>query len=256
MDDKEESKLEDEERVRREFFLGENTEHIEKLYREQLSGSQDQLNEAYKSYRKKNYPYGKYWTMEDLEYAFIKGKIFVLSFPVTLTVLSIFFFILAVTWLISFVIIISTWINSGTFQMMDLGLYLFLFFVLEIPLVTIIIGLSFERRRVLVIGPSGVYYRKVIKTGYFRWSDVIAWKGSTITQTGPKRSLITFAKVMVRVSGETIYFKSSSYSLKEFAKKLKLQMFLKLFQTYSELAILVRNSKTIGTSDWKDRLNN
>lgn len=195
-----------------------------------------------------------------------------LSFTVASTVIFIIFFILAVGYLTFFVINTSFGIITGTFQISELGFYLFFFLILEIPAFLISLRFFLERRRFLAIGPSGVYYRKIMKTGYFRWGNVIAMKGKIITKIGlgPKTATVTVAKVMIRLSGENIYFESSNYSHKEFAKKIKLQMFLNLFQTYSELAFRVRilkNSESKRssenalndfsskkTSDWKKQI--
>ena len=93
------------------------------------------------------------------------------------------------------------------------------------------------KRIFLVIGPLGVYYQKILKKGYFQWTE------ATITEKGIKdirgrygQKMYTTAIVKIRIqNGKKVQFISNQYRNKEFVKHVKKFMFLRLFQIYSEL---------------------
>lgn len=185
----------------------------------------EELKEAYKDYKKGKYTFGNYGTGDQIERAFLDGKIFVLRASNSVWCLLVVFltpvpFLFLSIGGASFSFLLNYW---GIIFMIT-GIFIFL--------------LIFElKRNFLVIGPSGVYYRRVIKTGYFQWSKVNLAKASIHTrQARYDTSLVTSALVTIILpTGKKIEFSSIRYQSKEFVRKAKRAMFLRLFQIYSEL---------------------
>ncbi|MFX0181180.1 MAG: hypothetical protein ACFE78_13420, partial [Candidatus Hodarchaeota archaeon] len=120
----------------------------------------EELKEAYKSYKKGEYTFGKYWTGDQIEKAFLDGKIFVLKGSIKIF-LPIVLLIVIPVFVFFFIMIIDEeyFIISISISIPLAG------FLILIVCVTII-------RWFVVVGPSGVYYRNVIKRGYFQWKSV------------------------------------------------------------------------------------
>ena len=89
-------------------------------------------------------------------------------------------------------------------------------------------------RKFLVVGPSGVYYRKILGKGFFLWNNVYEIEARTILSFSSLS--IEFAKVMIHlIDGKTKKFQSNFYKNKEFSKKVYSEMFLNLFHIYFNL---------------------
>ena len=99
-------------------------------------------------------------------------------------------------------------------------------------------------RRFVIIGPLGVYYRRVIRKGFFEWKNVTLAHGSIhTTRGGYRRPLVTIARVIVILPNNTeVILDSGGYGNKEFVRKVKREMFLRLFKIYSKLG---RDNPTI-----------
>lgn len=187
----------------------------------------EELKEAYKNYKKGEYTFGKYGTGDQIEKAFLDGKIFVLKgnkkifliciIVLIITVGAIFFWGIDEDYFI--IILIASSIAISIVE----------FFII-ILCITVI-------RWFAVIGPSGVYYRRVIKKGYFQWKNVTIAKGSIHTTSGGFRTpSVTTARVTIILPNkEEVLFDSGRYGNKEFVRKVKRVMFLRLFQIYYEL---------------------
>lgn len=218
--------------LKKEF--GENNEFFKALTRETQKSFLDELKEAYINYKKKNYKYNKYGTEEQIQNAFSNGKIFVFrGNKISLMVTSIISLILTVSWFTIFVI----GFTINLHQTFGLGLYIFLFFIFGIPtFLSCFFGILIIVRKFLVIGPTGVYYRKIIKSKFFQWSNVFVAEARIITTKGGyKTPSITSAQIIIILpSGEKVRFGSFDYRNKEFTRKVKRQMFLNLFLIYSE----------------------
>ncbi|MBA7671607.1 hypothetical protein ES703_79766 [subsurface metagenome] len=194
----------------------------------------DELKEAYINYKKKTYKYDKYGTEEQIQNAFSNGKIFVFrGNKISRMVVSIIILILTVSWFTIFVF----GFTIDFHQTFGLGLYIFLFFTFGIlTFLPCFFGILIIVRKFLVIGPTGVYYRKIIKTKFFQWSNVFVAEARIITTKGGyKTPSITTAQITIILpSGEKVRFGSFDYRNKEFTRKGKRRMFLNLFLIYSE----------------------
>ena len=187
----------------------------------------EELKKALKSYKKGKYTFGEYGTGDQIEKAFLNGKTFVLKGPNKIFLICIFVLIIPVVaiffWGIDEDYFITILISCS------IAISIVEFFVI-ILCITVI-------RRFAVIGPSGVYYRRVIKKGYFQWKNVTLAKGSIhTTRGGYRRPPVTTARVTIILPNkEEVLFDSGRYGNKEFVRKVKRVMFLRLFQIYSEL---------------------
>ncbi|MFX0181181.1 MAG: hypothetical protein ACFE78_13425, partial [Candidatus Hodarchaeota archaeon] len=88
--------------------------------------------------------------------------------------------------------------------------------------------------------PSGVYYRNVIKRGYFQWKSVTLIKAGIYTRRGYRGLPVTTAQVTVIIPNKEkvheIVFDSGRYGYKEFVRNVRQEMFIHLFQIYHKLA--------------------
>jgi len=141
----------------------------------------------------------------------IIGWFFVIS-PWTLLLISIILYLIGITW------------NEPLIQISLIPLVLGITWVFLLNPITLL-----SLRRFVVIGPSGVYYRKIRGKGLFSWNDVS--KIEVITRD------ITPTKdfVIIRIflfSGKRIDFTSKFYQNREFSKKNYWEMLLNLFHIY------------------------
>ena len=172
-------------------------------------------------------------TTEEIQIAHANGKIFVLKggnpliwvFFVTMLILSILWFVLLI-----FAFFIEP---SETFIIVLILALSTIGFFTVVP--CILLGLS--TRMFLVIGPSGVHYRRIIKTGYFQWCNVTAVEGriETIKPRIRDPPVKTTQVSIILSNGEKVRFASLGYRSKEFARNFKRLLFLSLFEIYSGL---------------------
>ncbi|MHA2289610.1 MAG: hypothetical protein ACXABG_12570 [Promethearchaeota archaeon] len=185
----------------------------------------EELKRALYEYKRNNYVFGLYGTGDQIRDAFSDGKIYVMLASNRVWVLLCFLFLpLAV--LIPFMgreyFLLVFYSVGMVFLIFDIFLII-LFFL--------------YRRIFLIIGPLGVYYQKILKKGYFHWTQ------ATITKIGIEdvkgrygQTMDTTAIVKVLIqNGKKVKFISNQYRNKEFVKHVKKIMFLRLFQIYSEL---------------------
>ncbi|MFX1448273.1 MAG: hypothetical protein ACFFCG_09060 [Promethearchaeota archaeon] len=193
----------------------------------------NELKEAYNNYKNKNYTFGTYNTTEQIQIAHANGKIFVLKGGTALIwTLFIFTLILSVWWFVLVIFALSiepsdtdTFIIVSTLALSTIG------FFTVVP--CILFGLS--TRMFLVIGPSGVYYRRFFKANYFQWCNVTAVEGriDTIKPRVRDPPVKTAQVSIILNNGEKVRFTSLGYRSKEFPRNFKRILFLSLFQIYS-----------------------
>jgi len=195
----------------------------------------DELKEVYKNY-KKNYTFGKYETGKQIQDEFSNGKIFVLKggnmliwgCSIIMSILSVWLFILIVFGIVGFI--------QGSIRSDFKVLFTFVFIIIGILTFGPTIWLFLMNRMFLVIGPSGVYYRKIIKTGAFQWCNATVTEGRIGRIKTPKSPPVKIAQVTISLPNQAnVWFTSMGYRNKEFAREVKLYMFIGLFQIYSEL---------------------
>ena len=193
----------------------------------------EELKEVYESYKKGKYTFGKYATGDQIERAFMEGKIFVLKGAKSIFSL---FIIIPITYAIFMPIIMQVLSGESYFMIM------LIITSIEIPIIVSLLLLPIcitHIRHFVVIGPSGFYYRRVIKKGCFHWKDVILAQASIHTTRGGYRSPpVTLGRVeIILPDNEKVRFDSGDYRKKEFpsGRAVKRVMFIRLFEIYSEL---------------------
>jgi hypothetical protein len=82
-------------------------------------------------------------------------------------------------------------------------------------------------RKFIVVGTSGVYYRK----GFFLWDEI----GNIDVLTRTYRGLTSTFVTIYKSSGKKIRFSSRLYLLKEFPRPVERDIFPNLFKIYFEL---------------------
>jgi len=179
----------------------------------------------FQNYKEGNYKFGKYWTNEQIQNEFLKGKIFVLKGGLRFDG----WFVIIFSWIVllaSLGLSIASFIwNEILFQ---ISLALFIAGITSSLLCSI---LFIKLRRFLVIGPLGVYYQKIINKGFFLWNKVVKIEGKIVTP-----ELLTTAEVKVYLlNRRKKKFYSESYLNKEFSKKNEFKMFINLFYIYFKL---------------------
>ncbi|MCK4383679.1 MAG: hypothetical protein KAW66_10325 [Candidatus Lokiarchaeota archaeon] len=194
---------------------------------------EEELEKIYNSYEKGEYTFGKYETEFDLEQAFFEGKTFVLKGSNNGIYLCILFAVIFLFGIILFLFIggISAF---GVF--MSLGLSIALFSI-EIPL--IVLGIVIKRRFV-VIGPSGVYYRRKSKRDFFLWKDVapIIETKKVHLRYGMTTDLTIIT--IITPNNKKLRFSYGQYKKKEFPYLFREEMFYRLFQIYFKFGKLQR----------------
>ncbi|MBY8991561.1 MAG: hypothetical protein KGD58_12460 [Candidatus Lokiarchaeota archaeon] len=195
----------------------------------------------YHIYKKGNYTFEKYETGIQIEKAYLNGKVFVLKGGSRLIWnLSIISSILSVLWCIP-IVLGSVGIARGELNAVPIPFMLFVFIFIGIILFVPTLFLFLCNRWFLVISPSGVYYRRNIKTGAFQWKDVTDLEGGlkTIKTRGiPKPPEVPTAQVIIYLSnGQRVGFKSIAFRNKEFLRIMQRVLFVRLFQIYSRIGI-------------------
>jgi hypothetical protein len=211
----------------------------------------EELKEAYKNYKKGIYTFGKYGTGEQIERAFVEGKIFVMKG--TKAILSLFI-IIPIVYAI-FMPIVLSYSGESYFENM------LIFVSVAIPIIGSLIVLPIcipPIRHLVVIGPSGFYYRRVFKNGCFHWNDVTLAQASIhTTRGGYRRPPVTLGRVEIifpgieRVEKRRLRFDSGVYRKKEFpsGRDVKRLMFIRLFKIYYELGKRQRIPKFAETKE-------
>ncbi len=183
-------------------------------------------------YKEGNYQFGNYSTKEQILEEFLKGKIFVLKgkFGVGSWIGTILMF--AIAFISLFAILFS-----GPYGGLFIAPLITTFPIGVLVLLTI--------RRILVIGPLGIWYRNLIKIKTILWKNVSNIIGSIVTYlTQPIPTTAEVKVYLISPGPGKVYlpkpkkrFRSSHYRNKEFPKKKKLyrEMFINLFYTYFSL---------------------
>jgi len=181
-----------------------------------------ELKEEFHKYKNKKYRFGSYGTSEQIRNEFSKGKAFVLKGGLRgLEWGYIIFFCISG---------LVACLTVASFYEIGFGIFLFFFCAL--------FGLPFliKLRNFIVIGPWGVYYRKISSSGYFPWNFVATIEGLKKRIIMGGSDIATSTVVVVNLSsGAKIKFESRTYLNKEFPKKIEREMFFKLFYIYFQL---------------------
>jgi len=187
-------------------------------------GALEELNKSYNSYKKGEYTFGKYETEFDLVQAFFEGKTFVLKGSNVVIYLCLLFAVIFLFFIIFFYFIAGISIYVIVFSIA--------LFSIEIPLIVLSVII---KRRFIVIGPSGVYYRRYSKKDFFLWMDVNPIIENKIAHLRYGMSVpITFITI-ITPNNKKLHFGQGQYKKKEFPFLVKEEMFVRLFQIYSEL---------------------
>ena len=190
----------------------------------------EELVEVFRGYNKGKYIFGKYGTGEQIERAFLGGKIFVLKGPKSVFLIPLIFVpIFAVYLLYFFPVEEELFIPILIMKSIAISFLGFFFIIFSITFI----------RHFVVIGPLGFYYRRVFKKGCFHWKDVILAQASIhTTKGGYRRPTVTLGRVEIILhNGRKIRFESGRYRKKEFpsGREVKRLMFIRLFKIYYEL---------------------
>ncbi|NVM19840.1 MAG: hypothetical protein HWN80_19210 [Candidatus Lokiarchaeota archaeon] len=189
--------------------------------------SLSELKKAYSDYKNKNYEFGQYATIEQIQSAFSNGKIFVFVGGFVLFKLAIYTFCLALTFLVV--------LGLGSFP--SYAIMTSSFWVI-FGLLLISMGILMQRW-FLVIGPTGVYYRRFFKINFFQWDDVkfIDAAAGRVTRPRHPPPVYTAEVTFLLSNGKKVRFKSISYRNSEFPKfpkRAKDEMFILLLSLYSK----------------------
>ena len=194
-------------------------------------GALEELIKSYNSYKKGEYTFGKYETEFDLVQAFFEGKIFMLEgsnigIYLCLLFAAIFLLIIILSpFFFPFYEIYFSFVISITL------------FIIEIPL--IIFGIVIKRRFV-VIGPLGVYYRRYSRREFFLWKDI---NPIIETKTAHLRYGMSFPITVITIitrNNKRLRFGHGQYKKKEFPYLVREEMFYRLFQIYFKFGKLQR----------------
>ncbi|MBA7531766.1 hypothetical protein ES705_23987 [subsurface metagenome] len=183
----------------------------------------------FQNYKEGNYKFGNYWTKEQILDEFSKGKIFVLKGGLRIG-----------DWTFT-ILMFAIGLITGTilsFFYIGLGVFMFCFWLF-------FGSISFIKlRHLLVIGPLGVFYRKIFNSGVFSWNNVLKIEGRIVTYFF--RLPLTTAEVkVILMTRKKKRFASHLYLNKEFSKKVHREMFINLFYIYYKLG---QNKTPKGTS--------
>jgi len=190
---------------------------------------EEELEKIYNSYKKGEYTFDKYETVFDLENAFFEGKIFVLIGSNNGIYIS-----LILPAILLFFIILSLFIGFMDFLLVVLPI---VFSIIEIPLIVFAINI---KRNFVVIGPSGVYYRRKSKRGFFLWKDVapIIETKKVHLRYGMTTDLTVIT--IITPNNKKLRFVHGQYKKKEFPYLVREEMFYRLFQIYFKFGKLQR----------------
>ena len=188
---------------------------------------EEEFKQMYNSYKKGEYTFCKYETEFDLEQAFLEGKIFVLKGSNVIIYICLLFAVIFLFFIIFF-LFISDISASGVPMPLVLSIVLS---IIEIPLIVFAIII---KRRFVVIGPSGVYYRRYSKKDFFLLKDV---DPEIENKPVPLRYGMTAYVTVITIitpNSKKIRFLHGQYKTKEFPSLVKEKMFYRLFQIYFE----------------------
>ena len=186
---------------------------------------EEELEKIYNSYKKGEYTFGKYETEYDLVQAFLEGKIFVLKGSNVIIYISILFAVIFV-----FFIIFSLFTSISDFGVLMPLVLSIVLSIIEIPLIVFSI---ITKRRFVVIGPSGVYYRRYSKKNFFLWKDVNPIIETETAHLRYGMSVPITVITIITPNNKKLRFSYGQYKKKEFPS-FKEEMFVLLFQIYSE----------------------
>lgn len=201
----------------------------ESIIRRIGQAEEEELEKIYNSYKKGEYTFGKYETVFDLENAFFEGKIFVLIGSNNVIYIS-----LILPAILLFFIILSLFIGFNEFLLVVLPI---VFSIIEIPLIVFAINI---KRNFVVIGPSGVYYRRKSKRDFFLWKDVapIIETKKVHLRYGMTTDLTIIT--IITPNNKKLRFSYGQYKKKEFPYLVREEMFYRLFQIYFKFGKLQR----------------
>jgi len=175
----------------------------------------EEFEKVYNSYKNGEYAFGKYETEFDLVQAFLEGKIFVLKGSNIGIYISI---IMAVIFLF-IIIFFSLFVDTRFFFTLVISIVVS---ITEIPFIVFAIII---KRRFVVIGPYGLYYRRYSKKDFFLWKDVDP-------KMRLKYSTLVVDITIITPNNKKIRFLHGQYKKKEFPSLVKEEMFYRLFQIY------------------------
>jgi hypothetical protein len=186
------------------------------------------LKDEYQNYKQKKYNFGRYGTKDQIRNEFLNGKTFVLKGGlrsgdwgslILFCTFGLFMFI---------IITLMSFFRPGDF-LFFLGLgFFWLFFWLFFASILLL-----KMRNLIVVGTSGVYYRKILNKGFFLWDEISYIEGKTIKD--PIIYKISTIVIIYKSSGKKIKFRSRPYLLKEIPKHVEHEIFPILFKIYFEL---------------------
>ena len=179
------------------------------------SSTLEDLKEEYRQYKEKKYKFGKYGTAEQIQNEFFKGKIFILKGGLR----SFDWFITFILFIMGFIPGIFLWIYNIWYGISAICFWAILesFFCTKLG-------------HLLIISPSGFYYRKILSSGFFSWNQVTHIEEDTIEGIdAPPGGMVTISISLER----TIKLRSNYYLNREFPKKVEIEMFFILFYIYS-----------------------
>ncbi len=175
---------------------------------------EDLRKEYYKKYKEKKYNFGKYGTAKQIQNEFQKGKIFILKGGLN----SLDWFFTFILFIMAFIPAIFLWIYNIWYGITVFCLWIFSqsFFFAKLG-------------HLLIISPSGMYYRKILDSDFFSWNQVTHVKEDSIEYFGLIGGMVTIYISLER----TIKLRSNYYLNKEFSKKVDIEMFFTLIYIYS-----------------------
>ena len=191
----------------------------------------EQLKNALQKYKQGDYNSETYQSDNELKDACEKGKIFVVKGGLRAVDWS----IAIVMWILGIVILI--------FAVPLLGLGISVLAIIIMVCGSLIL-LKF--RNLLVLGPQGVMYRKVVGSiNSFQWSEVKNLSAMEQTTAKARRIMrlthdtnIPYMSILnvycEMKTGDSKRFPLQAYIIKEFPKKIRKELYIKLFQNYFE----------------------
>ena len=179
----------------------------------------EEFEKVYNSYKNGEYAFGKYETEFDLVQAFLEGKIFVLKGS------NIGIYIC----IIMSVIFLFTIIYFSLFIDILVIIFSIVLSITEIPLIVFAIII---KRRFVVIGPYGLYYRRYSKKDFFLWKDVDPKIEKKPVRLRYGMTAYVTVVTIITPNNKKIRFLYGQYKKKEFPSLVKEEMFYRLFQIY------------------------
>ncbi len=184
----------------------------------------EELERVYNSYKNGEYAFGKYETKFDLVQAFLEGKIFVLKG----SNIGIYICIIMSVIFLFIIIFFSLFVDIRPSPTLVISIVLS---ITEIPLIVFAIII---KRRFVVIGPYGLYYRRYSKKDFFLWKDVDPKKEKKPVRLKYGMTAYVTVITIITPNSKKIRFLHGQYKKKEFPSLVKEKMFYRLFQIYFE----------------------